>query len=363
MSFDAGDANLYRYVGNHGTLASDPSGLAEKRVINGVEFTGSGHHKMTYATTRDELAFLNKDLVQEIESFRVQQPIIDGKDSGHIYRWHGDASGYDRWIVDLVRAEKAKFAEVNGGIEDWTKLTATQQRELLDSIKSSVDNAPPDSLGAMFNKAVEVGGDAEVAKQQAIYKQRLAHRMSSNANRRGILDLKPMLSGVKGTSLSKGKSATALVTIDLAITEYQVFASPYSVFEQDGTQNKIYDVYGTPDQSPLLPIRVATLNLLHKGLNTRFFDALQSDFESDQDRVIVDYLANNPKDSLYSQGTESGLSWETESRKARSYMDAQLHYRSLQGRMDPSQQRRYDLGDMDTIENLYWEIVIPSEYQ
>jgi hypothetical protein len=30
MSFDAGDANLYRYVGNHGTYATDPSGNVER---------------------------------------------------------------------------------------------------------------------------------------------------------------------------------------------------------------------------------------------------------------------------------------------------------------------------------------------
>ena len=31
-SFDAGDTNLYRYVGNHPTMATDPSGLFEEGI-------------------------------------------------------------------------------------------------------------------------------------------------------------------------------------------------------------------------------------------------------------------------------------------------------------------------------------------
>ncbi|MFY7750519.1 MAG: RHS repeat-associated core domain-containing protein, partial [Exiguobacterium acetylicum] len=40
-SFDAGDTNLYRYVGNHPSYATDPSGLEEPYVGPSIEILNS----------------------------------------------------------------------------------------------------------------------------------------------------------------------------------------------------------------------------------------------------------------------------------------------------------------------------------
>lgn len=40
IGFDAEDADLYRYVGNSPTNATDPSGLFDYKVVSGPEFRG-----------------------------------------------------------------------------------------------------------------------------------------------------------------------------------------------------------------------------------------------------------------------------------------------------------------------------------
>ena len=49
-SFDAGDTNLYRYVGNHPSYATDPSGLETK---DGHTITRIGHHVVPASLWRE----------------------------------------------------------------------------------------------------------------------------------------------------------------------------------------------------------------------------------------------------------------------------------------------------------------------
>jgi len=55
IGFEAGDANLYRYVGNGPTGATDPSGLDE-RIVGDHTFIGKGHHKIPVSVIRQHLS-------------------------------------------------------------------------------------------------------------------------------------------------------------------------------------------------------------------------------------------------------------------------------------------------------------------
>ena len=54
-SFDAGDTNLYRYVGNHPTMATDPSGLFEE----GIKKPGEQWHIFNiFASNPDQAKYV-----------------------------------------------------------------------------------------------------------------------------------------------------------------------------------------------------------------------------------------------------------------------------------------------------------------
>ncbi len=100
-SFDAGDTNLYRYVGNHPSYATDPSGLAE------------GHHWIPLSVAR----YFEENNLISLEDYhyfggRTSGPLVGGHfgDKDHLaYNAHVKEQ-LQKWIDHNITDNSKKIA-------------------------------------------------------------------------------------------------------------------------------------------------------------------------------------------------------------------------------------------------------------
>ncbi len=100
-SFDAGDTNLYRFVGNHPSYATDPSGLAE------------GHHWIPLSVAR----YFEENNLISLEDYhyfggRTSGPLVGGHfgDKDHLaYNAHGKEQ-LQKWIDHNITDNTKKIA-------------------------------------------------------------------------------------------------------------------------------------------------------------------------------------------------------------------------------------------------------------
>jgi RHS repeat-associated protein len=162
ISFAAGDANLYRYVGNGPLDGTDPSGLKE-RMLKGVDFNkklfgleprtiGSsrmGHHKIPFNVCKDLLEFLDDVYLDQINNFR-----IDSADGQHDRLGH---AAYDKAVRELVEHEKKRFLDEEG-LSSLQNLDPKQQEKLTKRLMNAVDHQPAYTEIGAFNTAVANSG-------------------------------------------------------------------------------------------------------------------------------------------------------------------------------------------------------------
>lgn len=146
IGFEAGDANLYRYVGNGSTNATDPSGLAPPRTPQGVPRAGGGHHPLPYEH------WWNLNLSVDVQK-------IFNKVVPHQFPGGGSNSAAHMAYNARVGALMREWVERNGGPHNITPQMAA---EFLESILNSSDpiirgfldrvNGPKDRMTRWFHE-------------------------------------------------------------------------------------------------------------------------------------------------------------------------------------------------------------------
>ena len=188
IGFAAGDANLYRYVGNGPTGAVDPSGLDERKV-NGYLFVGNGHHGVPVYVVNDRLGYFQADVLEYFDSDAAR--IIQPEGTGHSGSFHGRINGYTGAVAGLTDEHLEVWREING-ISPGSDIPASQQmdfgRNLVEG-EFGVLQQPSDTLIARFNTAVEVGGTDEVRKARTAWNAIKADKrmFAGPRNRRAFL--------------------------------------------------------------------------------------------------------------------------------------------------------------------------------
>ena len=143
ISFAAGDANLYRYVGNTPTTYTDPSGLLALE---------DGHHVIPRAIW--DLFGFDPEIANEI--WNSKNARIFPTPPSHNQTGHGDRTGYSAHIIDEMNEQLECFMtdrEKNRG------MSKRRQREFAKNFLEHILSMPSEStyIGA-FNEAVEQSG-------------------------------------------------------------------------------------------------------------------------------------------------------------------------------------------------------------
>jgi RHS repeat-associated protein len=164
ISFAAGDANVYRYVGNHSSLLADPEGL-NGRPVGEVTFKGNGHHKIPVAVIREHLSWLSKELLEFLDRPNEDGPsnlICPPPGTGHNALLHGTIDGYSGHVSKLVQKEIESF-RTELKLPANAPIPADKHETLVRKLIASIDGQPADTFVGGFNAAVGKGGTAEVA--------------------------------------------------------------------------------------------------------------------------------------------------------------------------------------------------------
>ena len=62
-------------------------------------------------------------------------------------------------------------------------------------------------------------------------------------------------------------------------------------------------------------------------------------------------------------GEGNGVDPKIVRRRARAFMDAQMHYRDMLGQLPANSSQEYNQArDLDKVESLYWQIVVPEKF-
>lgn len=186
ISFSAGDANLYRYVGNDSVNAIDPDGLE-------TLIPGSGHHYVPWEwITSEEFRFSRA--VQDVWNSNAGRiagdwfNTHDGRTMNDIM--HGDYNKLVKNELDTFLLKKKITA---------SKLTTRQAQEFLDIIKSK----PVDDPITKFNAGVRAERDFAGELGEALYREKRAKhpRMSTDRIKKEVLG---EVSDLIKTGASKG---------------------------------------------------------------------------------------------------------------------------------------------------------------
>jgi RHS repeat-associated protein len=155
IGFAAGDANLYRYVGNAPTLYSDPSGL-EKVNIQGIDIdvTRVGHH--VFPVELWKWSGLDPSVLPLADETRVRI----GQGNPHNFSKHGSKIGYTGHVKAEFSSRLSAFMSTHD-IKDG-KLTIAQQRAFLSDFLSHLKSASASAYIRSFNSAVVKGGTPKV---------------------------------------------------------------------------------------------------------------------------------------------------------------------------------------------------------
>jgi hypothetical protein len=151
-SFAAGDTNLYRYVGNHPSYATDPSGLETK---DGHTITRIGHHVVPASLWREFGFDPVATSVWDREDNRVGRQFAGVADESHTYFAHG-SSGYNGHVRVELSNELAKYMKKNK-ITDG-KLTVEQQRVFAEYFANHIKYNTSNEFIKGFNKSIDKGG-------------------------------------------------------------------------------------------------------------------------------------------------------------------------------------------------------------
>ena len=152
LVFAAGDANLSRYVGNHATGATDPSGMAE----------AVGHHWTPVTVTG---AFFNS-ISKEAHDF------FAGGYSGLMWKPHrNDTYGGVKHVDynEMVKEELKEFMRVNG-ITDKKPMTAKQAHKFSANIRKAENLSDPARAANIkkFNDAIVADLRSKLLPDQGI---------------------------------------------------------------------------------------------------------------------------------------------------------------------------------------------------
>jgi RHS repeat-associated protein len=136
IGFAAGDANLYRYVGNSPTMATDPNGLAERKV-GSYPVKGKGHHVIPVELWI-EMGF-DPETYKMLDSYRM----IDTPT--HNLLGHGKKTGYSGFVRSELRERLA--LELKGNTDG--KLSLLEQQAF---IKQFIDDVHDGKVKRRFIK-------------------------------------------------------------------------------------------------------------------------------------------------------------------------------------------------------------------
>ena len=151
-SFAAGDTNLYRYVGNHPSYASDPSGLEVK---DGYTITRVGHHIIPAELWKLFGFDPAVALIFDRDDNRVGKEFAGDSDKRHNRLGHGE-TGYTGHVKAELNSELDKFMKRNK-ITDG-KLSIQQQERFAEDFANHLKHHTKNEYIRGFNESITDGG-------------------------------------------------------------------------------------------------------------------------------------------------------------------------------------------------------------
>jgi RHS repeat-associated protein len=117
IGFAAGDANLYRYVGNESTMYTDPSGLERSVTLpNGTVFVaqGTGHHQVPWSVFSDPKFNFSAEVMAVFDG-GADNALIKGK----WYNFHDGTPMGGIKHTDYSKAVSKELTKFKRGIKDF----------------------------------------------------------------------------------------------------------------------------------------------------------------------------------------------------------------------------------------------------
>ncbi|MDZ4851016.1 MAG: RHS repeat-associated core domain-containing protein, partial [Pirellulaceae bacterium] len=147
IGFEAGDANLYRYVGNRVTTHIDPSGWRE---VDGFPVKGTGHHLLPVELWK--LLGFAREMYPLLDKATIPTP------NGHNNTSHGSAIGYSGHVREFMERELGCYSQ-SKKIKDG-KLTLEQQKEFLELALGKIRSRQAGKFITGYNIAARKGIEA-----------------------------------------------------------------------------------------------------------------------------------------------------------------------------------------------------------
>ncbi|MBI1916597.1 MAG: hypothetical protein HYS12_17955 [Planctomycetes bacterium] len=150
IGFEAGDANLFRYVGNDPTNATDPSGLK-------IVFTGTGPHP-TVAELRKkyEGRAVALEIISTAEAWKANAPFKNADDLDEVIRFR-------EGLVQAARAlQKSKITfnpKLYAEIADKSPLKEFWESDGLGGIRVIAGKSRAEALDALFKNDKDLSVD------------------------------------------------------------------------------------------------------------------------------------------------------------------------------------------------------------
>jgi RHS repeat-associated protein len=316
IGFAAGDANLYRYVGNKPTMATDPSGLEEELIgwIYEISTPNGTNWAVQYVGKADDL------------EARWADP---NHPAAHLL-----ADDSNRIRVKPVYADPDPKATRQG-----TMRAALDQAQRAMEQKTMGNSLPP-------LNSIRAASEAKMEKWESDHSARTGRFRRHNRGGFIALPNRPSM-----TSLATlGKTAgTGLVIVGEVASMADAINAPYHI-EDFG------DYFGQP------PSHFLYQELFANAYMMSWHDANQQRTERGQQPFIDAYLSAPESRSpiLPIRPTSIGIMKEDLASRARGYIDAQLHYRVMTSGNDLLEYQ-YSQWSMDKKVEMYKKWVCPPK--
>ncbi len=295
---------MYRYVGNHPTYANDPNGAAERVIVNGVPWSGSGQHVIPGAVARDRLSFLGTAQLERLKVFRIT-PGGDGLHNNTAHGKYGYSGAADSLVQEFEAVFRSKYS-LNAG-----PIPSNLHDTFADDLMKAFNGQPQGTIICDFNEAVRSKGTEGQREIREILKINRLPKWQLES-RRGFVLLPLPDTPPRFPRITAG--AIGAVGAGLAEEAAAIYA--------------IDDVLGTP---------------------TYFWS--QSAYESSvwarQDYYI----------GMYLNGTSNGLAPRIIENRGRAFIHSQMERARMNGTLTPQQEIGYSQSSgIDDMISLWFEI-------
>ena len=285
-SFDAGDTNLYRFVGNHPSYATDPSGLAE------------GHHWIPLSVAR----YFEENNLISLEDYhyfggRTSGPLVGGHfgDKDHLaYNAHVKEQ-LQKWIDHNITDNSKKIAiekfvdNIRDGKTFDGKPSSNSYNARLVNPNMSTDRSVIDAFDGGTRQDIEARGVRSIDNRN---KSRMRRLVESSFNTKHITSKGAMrILVIVGTTMGvvsnagNAKAASDVLTDSQAIRKAREWAEKGSIdrvqrwlvgeAEGHNAEPSVYEELRTIN--PLLAIAfraavIASIEAYNRGENDAFED-------------------------------------------------------------------------------------------